>query len=548
MDQNTVLCPQCGTENKATTKFCRSCGANITADAPVEAPVEAPAYEQPAYAEPAYAEPVYEAPKKAKKEFTFFKTHPLKNLIKVSVTLLIAIVMLFSCFSSVVKYRVELNKDQKKYFNTKSDYMDIKFSPVDLALMAFDSFQFKEEEDIYDDWEDKLDALEEEFEEAMDDKKDMRKLLVKQAIYDIRMGLQSENTIPNLYLVVAGGFSLAYLILSIVFIIKAILAFIAFFTKKDYNPKSNTVALLCKIGSLSLAVFFMAKIAIMGLGFTVEDPKTQAIKMGGAGTVLTFVIIAVVGLLVARFFFEKVDIKRLVFNTVSTVCAVLCMCALFMPLVSASAKVTWDGKDKATEGKTSLRYEDLLCSFEEDFDSEYSEEKSAIRQMLSMMGESTSEKNLFKYYEMEFVGEKDFGYAGGSLSYYTQKEFEKGDANGEVLDLYKMGLTISTGSTTFTMVGTLFYMFVIFTASIIFSQGLANIATGKRSMGKTVTAKIFTAVLFGIGTLMMVILPMLTFAYTNVAFGLGSGIIVFLIALVLVIACPAGNEKYVDAE
>jgi hypothetical protein len=168
--------------------------------------------------------------------------------------------------------------------------------------------------------------------------------------------------------------------------------------------------------------------------------------------------------------------------------------------------------------------------------------------MLAMMGESTSEKNISKYYEMEFVGNKDFEYAGGSLGRYTQKEFENGEADDEVLDLYKMGLTISTGSTAFTMVGTLMYMFVIFTASIMFSQGLANIATGKRSMGKTVTAKIFTAVLFGIGTLMMVILPMLTFTYTSVSFGLGLGIIVFLIALVLVIACPAGNEKYVDAE
>jgi uncharacterized protein YneF (UPF0154 family) len=38
--------------------------------------------------------------------------------------------------------------------------------------------------------------------------------------------------------------------------------------------------------------------------------------------------------------------------------------------------------------------EDVLVTFEEDFDSQYSEQKSAIRQMLAMMGESASENNI----------------------------------------------------------------------------------------------------------------------------------------------------------
>ena len=546
MDENVVICPQCGTENKDTTKFCRSCGNKLVEDAQVaEVPAYEPEAEQPVYAaEPVYAEPA-PAPK-PKKECTFFKNHPLKSLIRVSVTLLLAIVMLFSCFTSVVKYTTDISGKEYKYFkkevlNTDADTYALKFSPVDLVVMALDSFQSKDDEDIADDWDDKLEALYDEMEEAEDDDKDMRKLYAKYQKYEYRMNLQSEYTIPNFYLIIAGGFSIAYIVLAIIFIIKAILDFIFFFTKKEYEPKSSLLSLLCKIGSMSLVVFFMAKMAVMSIGVTVADPEVNALKMGGAGTVLTFVIIAVIGLVVYRFIFEKVDIKRLIFNTVSTVSAALIMCAFFMPLISSTVKTTFDGKSKATEASTTLDMEDILVTFEEDFDGDYTDTVSEIKEELYAMDEKATAKNILKYHEASKVGNKDNDY-NGSLGKYSEKDFEKGEADGEVLGMYKVGMIATFGSSAFTLFATILYMFAMFTASIMFSQGLANIATGKRSMGKTITAKIFTSILFALATLMVVILPM-TYAYTAVSFSLGIGTVVALIALIVVIACPAGDEK-----
>ncbi len=58
-----MFCPKCGANNAENSRFCASCGADMTASAQPQQPqYQQPQYQQPQYQQPQYQQPPYQQP------------------------------------------------------------------------------------------------------------------------------------------------------------------------------------------------------------------------------------------------------------------------------------------------------------------------------------------------------------------------------------------------------------------------------------------------------------------------------------------------------
>ncbi len=513
--QQTITCPSCGMDNAADTKFCRGCGSKLVQDAP-KPPKE----------------------KKPKKENGFFARFPLIRLIRSAVMLILAIVIFATSFSSVLTYDMELDKDEAKWLeeiydiNAKAgDKISVKISPLDTVILFTDSLASKDADELYEDWEEKMDALEEKYEDFEPKSlNDLAKMSKDEMKMELRMKLQSENEPINIGLGIAALVSLTYLAIGLVLLILAIINFIFFWVGKGSYLNGCTKALTV-MPVLAFLAHYTAKSGMASVYHAASEGLT--VSMGSALGVLITALIGIVAFIVLRFIFaaKTIVLKKFIFNAISLVISFACLMMVFVGALSVTIKAEFEGSSKATTATTTVS-PDYFGSIEKpvDVDDDY---------------DDVYDDYIDYTYMREYYKE-----IGHKFSNYKKSEIEEGKADSEIQEVITEVVSYETDEVVayaFGLMTSLLYTLVAIFISMVVWQNINYLATGDKSKALNRLGKIFSIILSSFILLFVIMFfafasSLLTGTFTV---GLGLGPIMMLILAITMTAFPNGGKTKV---
>ena len=448
-----IFCTKCGTRLSREFSFCYNCGAKVQRDIIVETKVEST------------PETKLESTPETKAEIPsleLFEEHPvvknkkprgfILNIIKKSLILAIAILMIVAVFLPVVRYETEYLDEYD---------VSMKFTAIDGIHLLVNSFGSLDEEDMRDEIEEISDEIE-EYTRDWTNGEELEKLssYIKKLF---KLYLRSENISTPWELVFIGVFSLAQIILALLLLAFAALSFAALFTNKikDFSKASF---IILGINAALLAANGFAYYLSFGGKYT--PAKLTAIQI----CVLIFAFFIFLAFTLIRFLVNKnkASVGEIVKRSLGAVFAVVLLFSCFAPVVSTEVKTKFanSNQEKRLTSKidTSLFTEFWLDEqTKEQLDD--SDEKSIDAQIMS------------NYSRLED---------------YTKKEFEKGDDDGLNKSIFA-ALLLNYGAYDycgFFSFGTAAVILVFMCSVALIWKNLYELATGKRlSSGISISAK-----------------------------------------------------------
>ena len=511
--QQNITCPSCGVDNPAETKFCRSCGTKLIADAP-KPPKE----------------------KKPKKENGFFARFPLMRLIRSGVMLILAIVIFATSFSSVLTYNQELDKEDAEFFKelydikaSAGDKISVKISPLDTVVLFFDSMASKDDDKLYEDWKEKIEKLEEKYENFEPKSlNDLAKYTKDEMKVSLRMDLQSEDEPINIGLGIAALVSLTYLAIGLVLLILAIINFIFFWVGKGSYLNGCTKALTV-MPVLAFLAHYTTKAGMASVYNAASNGLT--VGMGSALGVLIVALIGIVAFIVLRFIFaaKTIVLKKFIFNAISLVISVACLMMVFVGALSVNIKTEFEGSSKATTASTTVS-PDYFGSIEKPVEVEDDYDYS----------DYVDHSYMREYYKE----------IGDNFSKYKKSEIEDGTADAQIQSVITEVVSFATDDSVayvFGLATSLYYTLVAIFISMVVWQNINYLATGDTSKALNRVDKIFSIILSSFILLFVIIFFVFTADYLtgNFTVGLGVGPILLLILSIVMTAFPNGGKKQV---
>lgn len=386
-EQSTVVCEVCGTESAPNAAFCAVCGNRL-------------AKKENSRSDSGGDSSYKSLTSKSKSGLS------VREIVKKSIVALVSLAILVFAFLPVVSFQCNLDG-----FNTADldiDKIDIKFSAFDCIGMCFDAMKSLDKEELLEsDYYYEIESIAEDLLDDLD-KDEQKEACSKLALYTIKLFLSSENAKFRVVYV----FSLVLAIALILFVLAAFaLSFtdlVLFVLKKDIPVLIKTVKNILAV----LPAFMILLFAAVKYSYPTEYsglPVTSSLTATGV-LIIVLSVCALAYLAMDRIFFSgkiKVNVKEIVYRSLSSVFACVLLFTMFMPIISFNAKTIFGGKTKLESVSIGFNH-----SYFGSFD--------------------MTEEELDKYRDMtesyaDFEIKRNFQLLGG----YSKKEFSRGESNSE---------------------------------------------------------------------------------------------------------------------
>lgn len=308
MEQNPAcgVCPVCGRTNPENANYCMHCGADMKGGVKAE-------------------------PKKERSRFlslAFFRNCAL---------LLISILLVVFAFLPLVKYPYIADPAYKG--------ITIRFNMIDSVVFFFDSMHRETEEELKDSaLAEKLVDLQAQIqsESALNNgaiTPHLKKLIQETVKTMARIGLRSEETSVSIAGLVATVCAILYMMICAALLTLSTLNLILFLLGSP-APYSHALRLLCLIPAACLT-FYAAFFAQVGTN------AGNASLCVGAVLTLAFSCTGIAAFALIGFLQRKTySVGGIVTRGLSLTAALLMLCMIFTPLLSAEITTTFSGKDK----------------------------------------------------------------------------------------------------------------------------------------------------------------------------------------------------------
>lgn len=334
---DTKFCCDCGTKIPATAKFCSACGErqfSIDESSGKHACVT-----------------VDKTPKvKKEKKPSKFKKKGLIPLIRNSVLLVVAVLMLVMAFMPVTKISVS---DAIGIVNDDVPELELNITPIRAISIMFSSFKSESMEDIEDEIYDLLGDIEEEYEDEFDEldsegwddlKSSEKKTIINildtlfYRMFKLSVSVEDMSIAPQLY--IAGALSLAYICAAIALLVVAILNMLSTFNIIKSAKGSFykwTVLLLTLIPVFVIVLNYIYNTTLLSAFQTSAKNSSLA---GAAIATIVICSIAIVGLFVLRLIFakERPSISVMIRRGIALALSIVVICLAFTPVL----KMTYD--------------------------------------------------------------------------------------------------------------------------------------------------------------------------------------------------------------
>ncbi len=397
------FCTKCGKELTDESLFCSACGTK----------------QEPAINEEQQTNLIENkilpntTPKSTVSNFLSNTQYTIPTIIKQFLLCLLSLVMVITIFLPVKSMTIDYNGDE----------VELGITPIDSIIFTVDSFSSLSSEDIQDSklYESLLDDKE-ALDEALQDydgefNNDSTALFNSAVKKTARLLFMSEDYETNIFLVLEGIISVAYIVVSALFLIYAILKllnYLGVINNKIY-PKTY-----------GLSGFMLAIFIGLYTVFSIEDLSIINVFLGdnldvemGAGSTLGFISFGIIYAVIIsiRYFFQK-SLKpfNVIKSIVTLVTSILLILLCFGPAFNTEIKATFsDSSTKKTaiveiyndvyiDMKVNDEYDELLENFEDATEEEIAE---SFERLLNR------------------------------ISYYSKREVTKGKANSIIYDIIK---------------------------------------------------------------------------------------------------------------
>ena len=442
-----IFCTQCGTRLSRDFSFCYNCGSKVQHDLTSESKVETKA--EAANIELAEEQQIVK--NKKPKAFAF-------DIVKKSLVLAMAILMLVAVFLPIVRYSMEYYPD---------DEVALKFTAIDGIHMLVNSFRSLDDEEMRDEMEEMTETIEEYMDEWFEGEE--HKKLSAHMKKMIMLMLKSEHVKTPWEFAFIGVFSLAQIILALLLLVFAALSFAALFTNKIKDFSKASFIILGINAALLAANGF---VYYLSFGGKYTPAKFTAIQI----CVLAFAFFIFLAFTLIRFLVNKnkASVGEIVKRSLGAVFAVVLLFSCFAPVVATEVKVQFansnDEKRLTSKIDTSL--------FPEFWLDEQTKEQL----------DDSNEKSI------DFQITSDYS----RLGLYTKKEFQKGDDDGLNKSIFA-ALLLNYGAYDycgFFSFGTAAVILVFMCSVALIWKNLYELATGERlSSGISIPTKVLAIVM-----------------------------------------------------
>ena len=388
------FCTKCGKELTDDSLFCSACGTK----------------QEPAINEEQQTNPIENkilpntTPKSTLSNFLSNTQYTIPTIIKQFLLCLLSLVMVITIFLPVKSMTIDYDGDEVEFGIT----------PIDSIIYTVDSFSSLSSEDskLYESLLDDKEALDEALQDNDGEFNNDSTALFNSAVKKTtRLLFMSEDYETNIFLVLEGIISVAYIIVSALFLIYSILKllnYLGVINNKIY-PKTY-----------GLSGFMLAIFIGLYTVFSIEDSSINVflgdyldVEMG-AGSTLGFISFGIIYAVIIsiRYFFQK-SLKpfNVIKSIVTLVTSILLILLCFGPAFNTEIKATFS--DSSTKKTASV----------EIYNNVY-----------------TDMKVNDEYYEL-FATEEEiaesFERLLNRISYYSKREVTKGKANSIIYDIIK---------------------------------------------------------------------------------------------------------------
>ncbi len=411
------FCQNCGEQLNTEQKFCHSCGKATSVKKSLS----------------------------EEKRIRSHKKQKIISIVKSSVILAMAIIVLLSAFLPLVKC-----KDDFSDIGLTDYKITVKFNSIDAIKIFIASFDKLDESDT-------LELLEELLQEALEyandweDGEELDELsrLAKNAIF---MLVRSEEFRVTPGIVFTGILSILQIAVSVALVIFSALSLAAQFTGK---VKDFSLLSFILLGLSAIITFTNIYSLKSSFGLTDISFKTTGIQISALlFTVLT--VLAFAGLNI--FLNKKISVGNTIKRTLATSFAVVLLCSTFAPIVNTEIKALLKNNDEETRVTAAL--DSSLFSYltvsEQQIENLENSKKSDI-------------KNIAK---TTFEG----------FSSYTKREFKKGEADAINKTMYSQLLLYFGGYEFFGVfqLGAVALILTVLCALFTIWQNMFEPATGKK--------------------------------------------------------------------
>lgn len=388
-------------------------------------------------------------PKVSKKPFVM-------SVIKSSLILALALFMLISAFAPIVKMDID---------EIAGEDVSVGFGTIDGITMLISS-AFQMEDDEVSEIRSELTKEMSEYFTDWENGEELGKFseYTKKTLH---LFLRSEDTPMPIGVIFVSVFSIAQIVLAVLLAVFAALSFASVFTD-SVKPHFGLSFLLLGLNTIILPTNAYAFTLWLGDG---------NMKLSG---IAVFTIIFAIAIMIAFFVLrlavdrEKIKASVIVKHALSLTFAIVVLASAFAPIVTTEIKTTFENSEDPKRVSTTLDgslFSDFALSETDKDEFDALDQKAKI----TVANEHVS-----------------------SFSYYTSREFKRGDANGLNTMVYTylllaFGAYEYSGLFTF---GTAAMILTLACALVVIWQNLHELATGKRlHISIALTAKIVAIVM-----------------------------------------------------
>lgn len=318
-----IVCKKCNTVLQKGQKFCHNCGSEYVPESDVSE-------------EPISEEPTSEAPiSEPKKEKSSLGEHLNLNIIKSSLTLIAAVLMLITAFVPIVKVKYDTTYDTT-----------LKFNAVEGIAICVNSLISLGDETLSEEQEELAERYSYYFSDWSNGK-ELHKFskYAKKAFY---IQLRSESVNASASMIILALASIAHITISVFFVIFASLALVSVFISNVKKPY------------VSLSVLFMSlSAAATGFNaylFKFQPSLAKSNISGFAAFAIIFAFLVMLIFFVIRVKIEKDNVKlgSVVKRTLSLVFAFVLLVSCSAPIVGTEVKTLFANRETEDRVKSNI--------------------------------------------------------------------------------------------------------------------------------------------------------------------------------------------------
>lgn len=377
---NSIVCELCGTESPSNATFCSVCGSRLEKKPGIQVNNRHDRSN------------VSRIPKSK-------SSLAVREIVKKSIVALVSLLILIFAFLPVVTLNFKVDNAY-----TKVNSFDVKLTAFDCIGMCFDSMKSMDSDELKDsDYYDEILNITEDISDDLD-RAELKEAYGRLAFYTIKLTLCSEQAKFRVVYLISAVLSLALILIALAVFVLSVIDLILFVLRKEISVLSKIVK-----NFLSLLPAFMI-LLFAAISYCYGGINSQNCTFALTATNVLIIVLSLCTLAyiaVDRIFFSgkpEVNVKAIVFRSLSAVFACVLLFTMFMPVMSLNVKTKFDGKTKTESASV-----DFDASYFGNFD--------------------LTEEQLDSYENMtEFDAINQITAAFSSLGSYSKKEFSNGDS------------------------------------------------------------------------------------------------------------------------